>query len=98
MEIAYGNSRIEKICTDAKRAKKELGQVGAKTNDLVLMPPGNVLREKIFELGLDATELARRCKLPLETMPRPVCVPLPTNQGVHTNIAGSKHSIHSPQY
>ena len=30
MEIAYANSRIEKICTDVKRAKKELGQVGAK--------------------------------------------------------------------
>ena len=25
MEIAYANSRIEKICTDTKRAKKELG-------------------------------------------------------------------------
>jgi proteic killer suppression protein len=30
MEITYANSRIEKICTDAKRAKKELGSVGAK--------------------------------------------------------------------
>ena len=40
----------------------------AKTNYLVLMPPGDVLREKIFELGLDVTELARRCKLPLETI------------------------------
>ena len=40
----------------------------AKTNYIVLMPPGDVLREKIFELGLDAAELARRCKLPLETI------------------------------
>ena len=30
MEITYVNSRIEKICTDEKRAKKEFGQVGAK--------------------------------------------------------------------
>jgi len=30
MEIAYANSRIEKICTDAKKAKKELGHVGTK--------------------------------------------------------------------
>jgi len=29
MEITFANSRIEKICTDEKRAKKELGQVGA---------------------------------------------------------------------
>ena len=30
VKIAYANSRIEKICTDSKRAKKTLGQVGAK--------------------------------------------------------------------
>ncbi len=30
MNIAYANSRIEKICTDEKRGKKELGQVGMK--------------------------------------------------------------------
>jgi len=31
MEITYANSRIEKICTDEKRARKELGQIGAET-------------------------------------------------------------------
>ena len=30
MEITYANSRIAKLCTDAKRTKKELGVVGAK--------------------------------------------------------------------
>ena len=30
MKITYANRRIEKICTDAKSAKKELGQVGAE--------------------------------------------------------------------
>jgi len=30
MEIAYANSRIEKICTDDKTARKELGSEGAK--------------------------------------------------------------------
>ena len=30
MKITYANSRIEKTCTDEKRAKKELGQIGAK--------------------------------------------------------------------
>ena len=29
MEITYANSRIEKICTDEKRTRKELGQIGA---------------------------------------------------------------------
>ena len=39
-----------------------------KANYIVLMPPGDVLKEKIFELGLDASELALRCKLPVETI------------------------------
>ena len=30
MEISYANSRIQKICTDEKVAKKELGSDGAK--------------------------------------------------------------------
>ena len=40
----------------------------AKRNYIVLMPPGDVLKEKIFEMGLDAAELASRCKLPVETI------------------------------
>ena len=30
MEISYANRRIEKICTDEKAARKELGHDGAK--------------------------------------------------------------------
>lgn len=30
MNIAYANSRIEKICTDDKKGRKELGHVGMK--------------------------------------------------------------------
>ena len=30
MDISYANSRIQKICTDEKTAKKELGSAGAK--------------------------------------------------------------------
>jgi len=30
MDISYANSRIQKICTDDKTAKKELGSEGAK--------------------------------------------------------------------
>ena len=29
MEISYANSRIQKICTDDKVARKELGKIGA---------------------------------------------------------------------
>ena len=35
---------------------------------IVLTPPGKILAEKIYEMGIDASELARRCELPLETV------------------------------
>ena len=40
----------------------------ANTNYIVLMPPGDVLKEKIFEMGMDASELAHHCQLPVETI------------------------------
>ena len=36
MEISYANRRIEKICTDEKVARKELGVAGAKALKLRL--------------------------------------------------------------
>ena len=47
MEIAYANSRIEKICTDTKRAKKELGQVGVRilTGRLVQIAEASCLED-----------------------------------------------------
>ena len=47
MKIAYANSRIEKICTDTKRAKKELGQVGMKvlTGRLIQIAEASNLEE-----------------------------------------------------
>jgi len=35
---------------------------------IVLTPPGKILAEKIYEMGIDANELARRCGLSLETI------------------------------
>ena len=37
-------------------------------NYIRLLPPGEVIAEKLFELGIDESELARRCELPLETV------------------------------
>ena len=39
-----------------------------KPNYVRLLPPGEVIAEKIFEMGIDDAELARRCGLPLETV------------------------------
>lgn len=40
----------------------------AKANYVVLTPPGEVLKEMIFEIGMGVCELALHCKLPIETM------------------------------
>jgi proteic killer suppression protein len=47
MKVAFANSRIEKICTDAKRGRKEIGQVGMKilTNRLVQIAEASNLEE-----------------------------------------------------
>ncbi len=39
-----------------------------KPNYITLLPPGKIIAEKIFEMGIDAAELSRRCNLPLETI------------------------------
>jgi proteic killer suppression protein len=47
MRIAYANSRIEKICTNEKRGRKELGQIGLKilSNRLVQIAEASNLEE-----------------------------------------------------
>ena len=40
----------------------------SKPNYITLLPPGKIIAEKIFEMGIDAPELARRCCLSLETI------------------------------
>jgi len=37
-------------------------------NYITLLPPGRIIAEKIFEMGIDSAELARRCNLPSETI------------------------------
>ncbi len=44
---------------------------------ITLMPPGNVLAEKIFEMGIDSAELARRCHLPESTIQQPLKAEIP---------------------
>lgn len=39
-----------------------------KPNYITLMPPGNVLEEKIEEMGLNAEELAEKTGLPIATI------------------------------
>ena len=36
-------------------------------NYITILPPGRIIAEKIFEMGIDAAELARRMEIPVET-------------------------------
>jgi len=58
MEISYANRRIEKICTDEKAARKELGHDGAK----VLRKRLDQMRyvESLEDLRLQAKVLRKR--------------------------------------
>jgi len=53
MDISYANSRIQKICTDDKTAKKELGSEGAKVlrNRLDQMSDAECLEDLRFDPG-----------------------------------------------
>jgi len=48
--------------------KKERRLRSVERNYIVLMPLGDVLKEKIFEMGLDVTELITRCQFSVETI------------------------------
>jgi plasmid maintenance system antidote protein VapI len=46
-------------------------------NYINLMPPGHVIKEKMFEMGIDAAELARRMKVPTRMIEQLVKVEIP---------------------
>jgi plasmid maintenance system antidote protein VapI len=55
-------------------------------NYIRLLPPGEVIAEKIFELGFDATELAQRCSLPLETIQKLLTAEMPLTKEIADKI------------
>ncbi|GHT40595.1 hypothetical protein FACS189443_1170 [Planctomycetales bacterium] len=57
-----------------------------KPNYIYLLPPGEILEEKLFELGWDAAELARRTNLPVETVEQLIRVEIPLTQDIADKI------------
>jgi len=49
-------------------AVKEKKTYSAIPNYITLTPVGETISEKMFEMGIDEAELARRCDLPKETI------------------------------
>jgi len=57
-----------------------------RPNYVRLLPPGEVIAEKMFEMGIDATELARRCGLPSETIQRLLKAETPLTEEIADKI------------
>jgi len=70
---------------------RELEQKGIRIpshtpNYICLLPPGRVLAEKMFEMGIDAAELARRMEIPIETIEQLLRFEIPLTQEVADKI------------
>jgi HTH-type transcriptional regulator/antitoxin HigA len=50
------------------------------------MPPGEVLEEKMFEMGIDSAELARRMEVPVETIDQLLRFEIPLTEDVAQKI------------
>jgi plasmid maintenance system antidote protein VapI len=57
-----------------------------KPNYIYLLPPGEELEEKLFELGWDAAELARRMNVSVETVEQLIRVEIPLTQDLADRI------------
>ena len=55
-------------------------------NYIRLLPPGEIIEEKMFEMGIDAAELARRMKIPVETVEKLLRFEIPLTESVAQKI------------
>jgi len=49
-------------------------------NYLTILPPGRIIEEKIFEMGIDVAELARRMEVPIETAEKLIRYEIPLTE------------------
>ena len=54
--------------TLAQQKQKKKRYLPHTPNYITILPPGRVMAEKMFEMGIDATELARRMDVPVEAV------------------------------
>ncbi|MDR0329029.1 MAG: hypothetical protein LBI05_12120 [Planctomycetaceae bacterium] len=51
-------------------------------NYICVLPPGRIIAEKMFEMGIDAAELAQRMKVPVETIEKLIRFEIPLTESV----------------
>ena len=59
---------------------------GTEASYVRLLPPGEVIAEKVFEMGIGVVELARRCELPPETIQKLLQAELPLTETIADKI------------
>ena len=51
-------------------------------NYICLLPPGRIIAEKMFEMGIDAAELAKRMEIPVESLEQLIRFEIPLTEDV----------------
>ena len=71
-----------------KRAKRSIPKnIPSHTpNYINILPPGDIIEEKMFEMGIDAAELARRMGVPVETIEQLIRFEIPLTRDVAEKI------------
>jgi len=67
-----------------KQQKKRIpGRIPSHTpNYINILPPGDIIEEKMFEMGINAAELARRMEVPVEIIEQLLRFEIPLTRAV----------------
>jgi len=70
-----------------KQGKPILKNIPSHTpNYINILPPGDLIEEKMFEMGIDTAELARRMEVPLEIVERLIRFEIPLTQALAEKV------------
>ena len=84
MDISYATRTMSTTLAQPKQKKKRY--LPHTPNYIYLLPPGEVLEEKMFEMGIDAAELARRMDVSVETIEQLLRFEIPLTEDVAQKI------------
>jgi addiction module HigA family antidote len=69
-----------------KKKKTQYASLPHTPNYINLMTPGDILAEKMFEMGIDASELAKRMKVSVRTVEQLLNAEIPLTQTLAEKI------------
>ena len=66
-----------------QRSKRALPHI---PNYIYILPPGEIIEEKIFELGIDSVELAQRMNVSVETVEKLIHFEIPLTESLAKKV------------